>query len=150
MVISLDCTAVTVAALKGLHHGGDGEGQQEKPDQDGDLRSFLQHFDKVPPSEMHHVEVAIDRQRDEEGDAGPPVEKQHEEHRLTHHAILAAPQVVAVMVGFGRKTDHQQEISNHNVEQEDTFVLPELEPEEEVIDKAVTCLTLLKFILREE
>lgn len=99
---------MAVTALKGLHHSGDGEGQQEKPDDDGDLRRFLQHFDKVPSSKMYHIEVAIDGQGDEEGNTGSSVEKQHEEHRLTHHVILAAPQAIVVMVGLERKTGHQQ------------------------------------------
>lgn len=77
--IRLHLSAVTVAALEGLHHGGDGEGQQEEPDHDGDLRSLLQHFDEVPPPEMDHVEVAVEGQRDEKADAGPSVEEQHEE-----------------------------------------------------------------------
>lgn len=81
---------------------------------------------------MHHIEVAIDGQGDEEGNTGSSVEEQHEEHRLADHIVLAAPQLVAVMVGLGRKTGHQQEVRNHNIEQEDTFVLPELEPKEEV------------------
>lgn len=41
MVISLNFAAVAVTALEGLHHSGDGEGQQKKPDEDGDLRRFL-------------------------------------------------------------------------------------------------------------
>lgn len=107
MVVGLNFTAVAITALKGLHHGGDGEGQQEKPDDDGDLGSFLQDFDKVPPPEMHHIEVAIDGQGDEEGDAGPSVEKQHEEHCLADHVALAAPQHVLVVVRLGRETGHQ-------------------------------------------
>lgn len=135
MVISLNFAAVAVTALKGLHHSGDGEGQQKKPDEDRDLRRFLQNFDKVPPSKMDHVEVAINGQGDKEGNAGSSIEKQHEEHRLTHHIIRAVPLVVTVVVGLGRKTGHQQEISNHNIEQEDGFILPELEPIEEVVNK---------------
>lgn len=137
---------MAVAALKGLDHSGDGEGQQEKPDDDGDLRRLFQHFDKIPSSKMHHIEVAIDGQGDEEGDAGSSVEKQHEEHHFTHHVILAAPQVVLVMVGLGRKTSHQQEIGNHNIEQKDAFVFPEFEPREEVINKTVF---VLMFILHQ-
>lgn len=99
---------MAVTALKGRHHGGGGEGQQEKPDDDGDLRRFLQYFDKVPPSEMYHIEVAINGQGDKEGNTGSSVEKQHEEHCLTHHVIIAAPQAMIVMVGLERKTDYQQ------------------------------------------
>lgn len=133
MITGLNFAAVAVAALEGLHHSRNGEGQQEKPDDDGDLRSLLKNLDEISPPEMHHVEVAIEGQGDEEGDAGSPVKEQHEEHRLTLQIALAAPQVVLVMVGFGRETGHQQEVSNHNIEEEDTFVLPEFEPKGEVI-----------------
>lgn len=139
MQISLNFTAVAVTALEGGHHGGDGEGQQEEPDDDRDLRRFLHYLDKVPPPEMHHVEVAIDGEGDEEGDTGSPVEEQHEEHGFAEHVVLAAPQLVAVVVGLGRKADHQQEVCNHNIEQEDTFVLPELEPKEEVNHRTIIC-----------
>lgn len=123
---------MAVAALKACHHGGDGEGQQQNPDEDGDLRGFLQNSDKVPPPKMHHIEVAVEGQGDEEGDAGSSVEEQHEEHRLALPVFLAAPESVLVVVRFGREADHQQEIRHHDVEEEDAFVLPELEPKEEV------------------
>lgn len=132
--LRLHRAAVAVAALEGLEHGGDGERQQQEPDDDGDLRRFLQHFDEVPASQMHHVEVAVDGQRDEEGDAGPAVEEQHEEHGLAHGAVRAAPHVVAVVVGFDGEAGHQQEVCNHDVEEEDAFVLPELEPRDETDD----------------
>lgn len=134
MIRSLNCAAVAVTALKGFHHSGDCEGQQEKPDDDRDLRRFLEDFDEISPAKMYHIEVAIDGQCDEEGNTGTSVEEQHEEHHLTHTIILTAPHMVMVMVGLGRKTSHQQEISNHDIEQEDTFVLPELEPEDEDVE----------------
>lgn len=138
--------AVAVAALESGDHSGDGEGQQEEPDDDGDLRRFLQHFDKVPPPEVHHVEVAVDGQSDEEGDAGSPIEEQHEEHRLADSGVTAAPLSVKVVVSLDGEAGHQQEVSDHNVEQENAFVLPELEPEEEVTDKCLTCITVIRFI----
>lgn len=125
----LDLAAVAVAALEGLQHGGDGEGQQQEPDDDGDLRRFLQDFDKVPPPEVHHVEIAIDGQHHQEGDAGPSVEEQHEVHGLAEHRVGAASLVVLVVVDLDREAGHQQEVSNHDVEQEDAFVPPELVPE---------------------
>lgn len=137
MLRRLKFSSVAVAALERFQHGGDGEGQQEEPDDDGNLGGFLQHFHKISPPEMDHVEVAVEGQGDEEGDAGPSVEKQHEEQRLTHHIIPAAPQAMLVMIGLRRKAHHQQEISNHNIEEEDTFVLPEFESKEEVIHKTV-------------
>lgn len=123
---------MAVAALKSVHHGGDGEGQQQNPDDDGDLGGFLQNPDTVPLPKMHHVEVPVEGQGDEEGDAGSSVEEQHEEHRLAHPVFIAAPESMTVVVHFDREADHQQEISHHDVEEEDAFVLPELEPKEEV------------------
>lgn len=132
VILGLEEAAVTVAALEGLQHGGDGEGQQEQPDDDGDLRTFLQDFDKVPPPQMHHVEVAIDGQHDEEGDARPSVEEEHEVHGLADHLVGAASLVVLVMVDLDWEAGHQQEVRNHDIEQEDAFVLPELEPKREI------------------
>lgn len=128
MKLGLDQPAVAVAALEGLQHGGDGEGQQEEPDDDGDLRTFLQDLDKVPPPQMHHVEIAVDGQHHQEGDAGPAVEEEHEVHGLAQHRVGAAPLVVLVVVDLDREAGHQQEVSDHDVEQKDAFVLPELEP----------------------
>lgn len=134
MRVRLHFSAVAVAALKGLDHGGDGEGKQQEPDENRNLGRFLQHFDTVSPSKMDHVEVAIEGEDDEEGYTGSSVEKQHEKHRFTNHIVTAAPQVVLIMVDLERKAGHQQKISNHNVEQEDAFVLPELEPEDEDVE----------------
>lgn len=135
MINGFDFAAVTVAALEGLDHRGDGEGQQDEPDDDGDLRGLLQHFDNTPPPEMHHLEVALYGEGDEEADAGAAVEEQHEEHRLAHPFFGAAPLAVMVVVGRGRKTGHQQEIGDHDVEEEDAFVPPELVPKGEVVTK---------------
>lgn len=132
MQFGLDFAAVTVAALEGLQHGGDGEGQQEKPDDDGDLRRFLQDFDKIPSPKMHHIEIAVDGQHDEEGNASASVEEQHEEQGLADWRAVAASLVVLVVVDLGWKAGHQQEISNHDIEEEDAFVLPELEPKRKI------------------
>ncbi|TNN53486.1 hypothetical protein EYF80_036328 [Liparis tanakae] len=94
---------------------------------------------------MHHVEVAVQGEGDEEGDAGAAVEEQHEEHRLAQHFVGAAPLAVVVVVGLGRETGHQQEVSNHDVEQEDAFVLPELEPEGEVANKQQRVASLMNY-----
>lgn len=132
MHFGLDFATVTVAAFEGLQHGGDGEGQQEKPDDDGDLRRFLQDFDKIPSPEMHHIEIAVDGQHDEEGNASASVEEQHEEQGLADWRAVAASLVVLVVVDLGRKAGHQQEISNHDIEEEDAFVLPELESKRKI------------------
>lgn len=132
MQFCLDFAAVTVAALERLQHGGDGEGQQEKPDDDGDLRRFPQDFDKIPSPEMHHIEITVDGQHDEEGNASASVEEQHEEQGLADWRAVAASLVVLVVVDLGRKAGHQQEISNHDIEEEDAFVLPELEPKRKI------------------
>lgn len=142
----LHLAAVTIAALEGLHQGGDGEGQQEEPDHYGDLRRLLKHVDEVPPPEMNHVEVSIEGQRDEEADTRPPVEEQHEEHCLTNHTVGAAPLALLIVVGLGRKTHHQQEVSDHNIEEEDAFVLPEFEPKEEVRDKQLMFCSFVVFV----
>lgn len=119
---------MAVAALKCVDHGGDGEGQQEEPYDQGDLRRLLKHPDAVFPSGMDDAEVAVERQGDEEGDAGSSVEEQHEEHGLTDRIVVVVPQVVLIVMDLKGKTGHQQEISHHYVEQEDTVVLPESEP----------------------
>lgn len=141
---------MAVAALKGCDHSGNSEGKQEDPDDDRYLRRFLKHLDKISPSKMDHIEVAIEGHCDEEGDAGSSIEKQHEKHYLTKHSILTAPQVVLVMMDLERKAAHQQEISNHNIEQEDRFVLPELVSEKEAGHKTVNCFTASEFALYQE
>lgn len=128
MQVGLHLPAVAVAALEGLDHGGRGQGQQQEPNDDGDLRGLLQDLDKVPPAQVHHVEVAVDGKHDEEGDAGATVEEEHEEHGLAGHVIVAAPQLVAVVVGFEGQAGHQQEVGHHDVKEEDALVLPELKP----------------------
>lgn len=128
--VGLHLPAVAVAALEGLDHGWGGEGQQQEPDDDGDLWGLFQDLDKVPPAQVHHVEVAVNGQHDEEGDARAPVEEEHEEHGLAGHIVIAAPQLVAVVVGFEGKAGHQQEVGHHDVEEEDALVPPELEPVE--------------------
>lgn len=141
---------MAVAALKGCDHSRSGEGKQEDPDDDRNLRRFLKHVDKISPSKMDHIEVAIEGHCDEEGDAGSSIEKQHEEHYLTKHSVLTAPQVVLVMMDLERKAAHQQEISNHNIEQEDCFVLPELVSKKEAGHKTFNCFTASEFALYQE
>lgn len=128
MQVGLHLPAVAVATLEGLDHSRGGEGQQQEPDDDGDLRGLFQDLDKVPAAQVHHVEVAVNGKHDKKGDAGAPVEEQHEEHRLADSIVVAAPELVAVVVGFEGKADHQQEVGHHDVEEEDALVLPELEP----------------------
>lgn len=79
---------------------------------------------------MDDTEVAIEGQSDEEGNAGASVEEQHEEHCLANSIGAAVPQVVLIVMDLEGKTSHQQEISNHYVEQENAVVLPEFESEE--------------------
>lgn len=64
---------VAVAALKVLEHGGNGEGQQEQPDKDGDVRRFLERLQEVLPTGMHHIKVSVDGRDRQEGDAGAAV-----------------------------------------------------------------------------
>ena len=80
---------------------------------------------------MDHLEVAVEGQDGQEGDAGSSVEEQHEEHGLAHGPVAAAPHTMLVVVGLEWKAYNEQEISHHDVEEEDTVGPPELEPEQE-------------------
>lgn len=104
------------------------------------LRSFFQHFGKIPPSKMDHAEVAIDGQGDEEGNTGCSVETQNQEQCFTHNFIFALPQAFLVMVGLCGKTGHQQEISNNNIEKEETFVVPKHEAKGKVTEQLFVSL----------
>lgn len=64
---------MTVAAVKVLEHGGNGEGQKKQPDEDGDMRRFLERFQEILSTRMHHVKISIDGRDRQEGDAGAPV-----------------------------------------------------------------------------
>jgi len=77
---------------------------------------------------VHHIEVAVDGQDGEEGNACPTVEEEHEVHGFAQVFIFAAPEAVLVAVGLDWQAYHQQEVSHHNVEQEHAVGLPELEP----------------------
>ena len=77
---------------------------------------------------MHHIEVAVDGQRSEEGDARPAVDEEHEEHGLAVGLVFAAPEAVLVVEGLDGQAHHEQEVSHHNVEEEHAVGLPELEP----------------------
>ncbi|PWA27662.1 hypothetical protein CCH79_00000614 [Gambusia affinis] len=74
---------------------------------------------------MDDAEVAVQGQSDEEADAGPSIEEQHEVHQTANNLILTVPQIVLIVVNFNRNTDHQQKISNHNVEEEHALKIPE-------------------------
>lgn len=82
---------------------------------------------------MDDAEVAVQGQNDEEADAGPSIEEEHEVHQTANGIILTVPQIVLIVVNFNRNTDHHQKISNHNVEEEHTVILPEFVPEEETV-----------------
>lgn len=88
----------------------------------------MEELDAVPFAQVHHIEVAVDGQRGEEGDARPTVEEEHEEHGLALALVVAAADAVLVAVGLGWQADHQQKVSHHNVEEEHAVGLPELEP----------------------
>lgn len=64
---------VAVAAVKVLEHGGNGEWQKKQPDEDRDMRRFLESFQEVLSTRMHHVKISIDGSDRQEGDAGAPV-----------------------------------------------------------------------------
>lgn len=120
-------SAQTVAAVEGADHGGGGEDQQQDPDAHTLQGRLIEGLDAVPPPQVDHAEVAVQGQQDEEDDAGAAVQEQHEEHGLADGVGLAPPQVVLEIVNLDGQTDHQQEVSNHNVEEEDALVPPEFE-----------------------
>lgn len=131
---------MAVAALEGLEHGGDGEGQQQQPDDDRDVRRLLQDFQEVLAARVHHVEVAVDGGDGEEGDAGAAVQEQHEEHGLAHGVVLASALALDVVVRLDGQAEEQQDVSQHQVEQEHVVSVgfPELQLEyEEVQDGGV-------------
>lgn len=127
---------VAVAALKGLEHGGDGERQQHEPDDDWDLRRFLEGFEEILPTGVHHVEVPVDGRHRQEGDAGPSVQKQHEEHGLADDLVLAPSLSLDEVVGLDGQAEEQQNISQHQVEEEDVVGVgfPELQLEYEEVE----------------
>lgn len=83
---------------------------------------------------MDHAEVAVQGQGDEEENAGPSIEKQHEEHYAANCGIIAAPHVVQIVVNFDGETGDQQKISEDDVEEEHAVVLPEFKPEDEGVE----------------
>lgn len=84
-------TFVAVAALGRLEHGGNAERQEEEPDEDGDVWRLLEHLQEVLLPGVHHGDVAVDGNHGEEGDAGSPVQKQHEEHGFADGIVVAPP-----------------------------------------------------------
>lgn len=136
IVLFIIITLVAVAAVKVLQHGGDGEGQEKQPYDDRDLRRFLDGFEEILPPGMHHVEIPIYGGDGQEGDAGPSVQKQHEEHRLAHHVVGAPSLSLDVVVSFDRQTEEQEDVCQHQVEQEDIVGVgfPELEFEYEEME----------------
>ncbi|XP_063078764.1 uncharacterized protein si:ch211-140l13.3 [Engraulis encrasicolus] len=72
----------------------------------------------------------------EEGNAGSPVQEQHEEHGFTHHLVVAPPLSVQEVVRLHRQTDEQQDVGQHQVEEENVVAvcLPELQLENEEVE----------------
>lgn len=131
---------MAVAAFKGFEHGGNGEWQKQQPDDEGDLRRFLQSFQEILPPGMHHVEVSIDGSDRQEGDAGASVQKQHEEHGFAHGVRVASPLSFDEVVRLYGQTEEQQNVRQHQVEQKNVVGVgfPEFQLEyEEVEDRCV-------------
>lgn len=127
---------MAVAALKASDHGGDGEGQKKKPDDDGDMRRLLQGFEKVLLPWVDHVEVAVDGGHSQEGDTCSPVEEEHEEHGFAHHLVLAPALAIDEVVRLHGQTEKQEDIRQHQVEEEDIVAVgfPELQLENEEME----------------
>jgi len=127
---------VAVAAFKVLEHGGDGERQQEQPDEDRDMRRLLERSQEILATGVHHVEIPVDGGHRQEGDAGAAVQKQHEEHRFANRVIVASPLPMNVVVGLEGQTEDQQDVGQHQVEQEDVVGVgfPELQLEDEEVE----------------
>ena len=119
---------MAVAAFKGVQHGGDGEGQQKQPDDDGDVRRLFEGLEEVLPAGPDHVEVAVDGDDSEEGDAGPAVQEHHEEHGLAGGVQDASPLPHQEVVSLEGQAEEQQDVGQHHVKQEDVVAvcLPKL------------------------
>lgn len=89
---------------------------------------------------MHHVKIPVDGGDGQEGDAGPPVEKQHEEHGFAHCVVSTPPLSLDEVVCLDGQTEEQENVRQHQVEQEDVVGvgLPKLQLEnEEVEDRCI-------------
>ena len=123
---------MTVAAFKGVQHRGNGEGQQKQPDDDGDVRRLLEGLEEVLPAWPDHVEVAVDGDDSEEGDAGPAVQEHHEEHSLTGGVLDTSPLPAQEVVCLEGQAEEQQDVGQDHVKEEDVVAvgLPKLQLED--------------------
>lgn len=124
---------MAVAAFKCLQHSGNGEGQQKQPDDDGDLRRLLEGFEEVLPARVDHVEVAVDGGDGEEGNAGPTVKEQHEQHGLTDRIFVTSPIPTNEVVGLEGQAEEQEDVGHNQIKKEDVVAvrLPEFQLEDE-------------------
>ena len=128
--------AQAVAAVEVLQHGGDCERQKQQPDDDRDLRRLLESSEEILSTGVHHVKIPVDGSHREEGDAGPSVQKQHEEHCFAHCVIRTPPLTHDEVVRLDGQTEEQEDVSQHQVEKEDIVGVgfPELQHEYEEVD----------------
>lgn len=122
---------VAVAALEVLEHCWNRQGQEHDPDDDGDLGGLFQRFEQILATGMDHVEIPVYGRHGQEGNAGPSVEKKHEQHRFAHRVLRASPLSSDVVVCLYGQTEEQQDICQHQVEQENIIgvCFPKLELE---------------------
>lgn len=127
---------MAVATLEVLEHRGNGERQKKDPDDDGDMRRFLQSLQEVLAPRVDDVKIPVDGSHGQEGDAGSPVEEQHEEHGFAEHVVAAPPFSFYEVVGLYGQTEEQQNVRQHQVEQENVVAVgfPELQLEYEEVE----------------
>ena len=127
---------VAVAALEAVQHGGDGEGEQQQPDDDGDVRGLLEGLEEVLPARPDHVEVAVDGDDSEEGDAGPAVQEHHEEHGLAGDVLTTSSRPAQEVVCLEREAEEKQDVGQDHVEEADVVAvcLPKLQLEDEQME----------------
>lgn len=124
---------VAVATFKCLQHRGDCEWQEKQPDNYGDLRRLLEGLEKVLPAGVDHVEVSVDGGDSEEGNTGPTVQEQHEEHGLTDHVLVTSPIPMKEVVCLEGQAEEQEDVGQNQVEEKDVVAvrLPEFQFEDE-------------------
>lgn len=131
---------MAVAAFKVSHQRGNDEKHKHYPNDDRDVRRFLESLQEVFPARVHHVEISVDRGHGEEEDAGAAVQKQHEEHRFADVIVFAPPLSINEVMGLDWQAEKQQNVRQHQVEKKNVVAVgfPELElGYEEVEDHGV-------------
>lgn len=131
---------MAVAAFEGLQHCGNGERQKKQPNENGDLRRFLESFQEILSTRMYHIEISINGSHRQEGNAGSSVQKQHEEHSFAYCVICTPPLPLDEVVCLYGQTEEQENVRQHKVEKKDVVGVgfPEFQLEyEEMEDRCI-------------